>query len=283
MSGTFPGFVDFILNFGSNQLVEDNLLEQWKLSDFNLTFFGDDTWLKLFPNHFIRSDGTNSFFVSDFVEVDHNVSRHLSHEVNQKDWDVAILHYLGLDHIGHWEGPEASVVPNKLNEMGKIVEYLNSELILKPERWKFGLPPLIIVLGDHGMADGGGHGGSSDSETLTPMIFISPEISTLVQRSQFIKQVDLVPTLAWLTGVPIPKNSLGYSMFENSGIRYNVMQIGKALQRDVSTVDEFELLSILEREEINISNYNVPVMLLGILISISVSYLSNLLVFWLGL
>ena len=104
MSGTIPGFVDFLLNFGSDQFSEDSLLEQWKMSGYNLTFFGDDTWLKLFPNHFVRSDGTNSFFVSDFFQVDQNVSRHLPNEVQKDDWDVAILHYLGLDHIGHWIG-----------------------------------------------------------------------------------------------------------------------------------------------------------------------------------
>ena len=97
MSGTIPGFVDFLLNFGSDQFSEDSLLEQWKMSGYNLTFFGDDTWLKLFPNHFVRSDGTNSFFVSDFFQVDQNVSRHLPNEVLKDDWDVAILHYLGLD------------------------------------------------------------------------------------------------------------------------------------------------------------------------------------------
>ena len=35
----------------------------------NLTMFGDDTWLKLFPGRFVREDGTTSFFVSDYTEV----------------------------------------------------------------------------------------------------------------------------------------------------------------------------------------------------------------------
>ncbi len=35
----------------------------------NLTMFGDDTWLRLFPGSFIRSDGTTSFFVSDYTEA----------------------------------------------------------------------------------------------------------------------------------------------------------------------------------------------------------------------
>ena len=53
---------------------------------------------------------------------------------------------------------------------------LNRELLETKERWKNNLPPLMIVLGDHGMADAGGHGGSSPAEVMTPMIFITPKV-----------------------------------------------------------------------------------------------------------
>jgi ethanolaminephosphotransferase len=42
----------------------------------------------------------------DTVEVDNNVTRHLEHEMSSRDWDVLVLHYLGLDHIGHYQGPK---------------------------------------------------------------------------------------------------------------------------------------------------------------------------------
>jgi ethanolamine phosphate transferase 2 subunit G len=38
--------------------------------------------------------------------VDNNVTRHIDDELQQKDWDGMILHYLGLDHIGHKSGPK---------------------------------------------------------------------------------------------------------------------------------------------------------------------------------
>ena len=34
---------------------------------------------------------------------------------------------------------------------------------------------LILVCGDHGMSDHGGHGGASDKETMVPALFISPQ------------------------------------------------------------------------------------------------------------
>ena len=36
---------------------------------------------------------------------------------------------------------------------------------------------LLVILSDHGMANEGGHGGSSQMETLTPAIFISKSIN----------------------------------------------------------------------------------------------------------
>ena len=132
MSGTIPGFIDVVLNFGSSKFEGDNLIEQWKMANRNLTMFGDDTWLKLFPDHFLRSDGTNSFFVSDFTEVDLNVTRHLDQELRSNfDWDVSVLHYLGLDHIGHMIGPDGSAVGPKLVEMDQVIQFIKRHEMIR--------------------------------------------------------------------------------------------------------------------------------------------------------
>jgi ethanolaminephosphotransferase len=68
-TGTVPSFIDVALNLGSSKILEDNLLLQARHYDMKLIFYGDDTWLKLFPDIFSRSEGTTSFFVSDFTEV----------------------------------------------------------------------------------------------------------------------------------------------------------------------------------------------------------------------
>jgi hypothetical protein len=63
-----------ILNFAesdttSTLATQDTWLAQTKAKDYDngkgkLVMYGDDTWLKLFPNTFERADGTSSFFVS---------------------------------------------------------------------------------------------------------------------------------------------------------------------------------------------------------------------------
>ena len=68
-SGTIPGFVDVVLNFDSESLTEDNMITQLKRMGKSVVFYGDDTWIRLFPDAFVRSEGTTSFFVTDYTEV----------------------------------------------------------------------------------------------------------------------------------------------------------------------------------------------------------------------
>lgn len=37
--------------------------------------------------------------------MDNNVTRNIAGELKSDDWNTMVLHYLGLDHIGHKGGP----------------------------------------------------------------------------------------------------------------------------------------------------------------------------------
>lgn len=68
-TGSIPGFLDAILNFAESDTTsslaqQDSWLAQIKAAGGKLVMYGDDTWIKLFPGMFTRSDGTSSFFVS---------------------------------------------------------------------------------------------------------------------------------------------------------------------------------------------------------------------------
>jgi ethanolaminephosphotransferase len=69
-TGSTPSFLDVILNFAESDTsstlsTQDTWLAQMKAKKAGkLLMYGDDTWLKLFPDTFDRSDGTSSFFVS---------------------------------------------------------------------------------------------------------------------------------------------------------------------------------------------------------------------------
>jgi len=85
---------------------------------------------------------------------------------------------------------------------------------------------LFVLCGDHGMNEGGNHGGSAPGETSPALVFMSPKIKKITQSrdkkspttprdgSEFeyynkIEQNDIAPTLAGLMGFPVPKNNLG--------------------------------------------------------------------------
>ncbi|KAJ5779033.1 Alkaline phosphatase-like alpha/beta/alpha [Penicillium paradoxum] len=221
-TGSVPSFLDVILNIAesdtsSTLASQDTWLAQLKATGGRLVMYGDDTWLKLFPGMFDRAEGTTSFFVSDFTEVDHNVTRHVPSELVRDDWTALIMHYLGLDHIGHKAGPKSPFMIPKQQEMDSVV----TEIYTAMQQEDHLQSTLFVLCGDHGMNEAGNHGGSSPGETSPALLFMSPKFEALGRRKspmepagdmqyyQTVQQADIAPTLAGLLGVPIPINSLG--------------------------------------------------------------------------
>ncbi|KAG7738250.1 hypothetical protein KL932_003857 [Ogataea haglerorum] len=223
-TGSTPNFIDAVLNIAEEDTSsslgdQDSWVKQMHASGWKINMFGDDTWLKLFPSYFAKTDGTASFYVSDFTIVDNNVTRHLDYELSkegQKDWDCLILHYLGLDHIGHKGGPTSASMPAKQREMDSVIRRIFKSTVEKDEN------TLFVVMGDHGMNEVGNHGGSSIGEVSAGLLLVSSKFKKLqsgqkapVRRNadfdyfDHIDQIDLVPTLSTLLGLRIPINNLG--------------------------------------------------------------------------
>ena len=196
------------------------------LTVLQIALLGDDTWLLAFPTSFEPSmlHDYPSFNVEDLHTVDEGVIEHifplLRHE-NRTEWDFIIGHFLGVDHAGHRVGPEHPVMAAKLQQMDtvlrEVVELLDDET-------------LLVVMGDHGMNQQGDHGGDSDLETSSALWIYSKSVPLSIPESgttppslmrvatypgaqvphRSIPQIDLVPTLSLLLGLPIPFNNLGF-------------------------------------------------------------------------
>ncbi|KAG6069337.1 hypothetical protein E4U32_000051 [Claviceps aff. humidiphila group G2b] len=189
-TGSIPSFVDLILNFdeadtSSTLAAQDTWLAQIRAAKKGkMLLFGDDTWLKLFPETFDRHDGTTSFFVS-----------------------VCLPSYA----LG------SNMVP-KQKEMDGIVRSIYQALETKDHLKS----TLFVLCGDHGMNDAGNHGASSPGETSPALIFMSPKFkgklpklyAPMEPRDEFdyyekVEQSDIAPTIAALLGLPVSKNNLG--------------------------------------------------------------------------
>ncbi|KAL3668713.1 hypothetical protein V7S43_006009 [Phytophthora oleae] len=226
VTGKAPAFIDILKNFNSAALDEDaNLVSLLAASGKRIVFYGDDTWLTLFPETFKRSDGTSGFYTRDTVEVDTNVTRHLSEELdpsmqNEKsgDWDALVLHYLGLDHVGHLRGPRSPLMKDKLQEMDGVVKLVVDSVreqdALRMKKDESARQSLILVCSDHGMSEVGNHGGATLEESSALLMFMRGDgkpmhSSAGVSYKQKRNQVDLVPTISSLFGLSIPLYSTG--------------------------------------------------------------------------
>ncbi|TYI40404.1 hypothetical protein ES332_A02G159500v1 [Gossypium tomentosum] len=206
VSGAIGGFLDVAFNFNTQAMTDDNLLGQFFKIGWKMVMLGDETWLKLFPGLFKRHDGVSSFYVKDTVQVDQNVSRHLGDELSKNDWDLLILHYLGLDHVGHIGGRNSALMAPKMKEMDEVVKLIHSSINQSQGNGQG--RTLLMIVSDHGMTENGNHGGSTYEETDTLALFIGLR-NHVFDYASVINQIDIAPTLALLFGVPIPKNNVG--------------------------------------------------------------------------
>ncbi|TFK62265.1 hypothetical protein BDN72DRAFT_804336 [Pluteus cervinus] len=220
-TGSLPTFVDIGNNFGGSSITEDSIMKQLKLANKSSAFMGDDTWMSVFPDSFEATFPFDSFNVEDLHTVDEGVIRHLFPllEDGDKPFDFLVGHFLGVDHVGHRVGPDHPNMKAKLQQMNdvlrRVVKLLDEET-------------LLVVLGDHGMDRSGDHGGDGDLETSASLWIYSKTRplydpaanipSGLLQYKTFpgesiphrsIQQIDILPTMSLLLGLPIPFNNLG--------------------------------------------------------------------------
>ncbi|XP_038072067.1 GPI ethanolamine phosphate transferase 3-like [Patiria miniata] len=203
-TGSLPTFVDAGSNFASAEITEDSFIHQLHRLGKRITFMGDNTWESLFKGQFSRSFPFPSFNVKDLHTVDNGVIEHLVPEMAEQDWDLIVAHFLGVDHCGHRFGPFHSAMGEKLLQMDQVlrsvVERLDDDTVL-------------FVLGDHGMTRTGDHGGDSREEVAAALFVYSHSIlhqeTPDMKSVQVASQIDLVPTLSLLLGVPVPFSNLG--------------------------------------------------------------------------
>lgn len=220
-AGSLPTFIDIGSNFASGSISEDNFIEQSATK--GVVFMGDDTWTNLFPGKFKRQFPSPSFNMWDLDTVDREVRYRIFFEMKKNDWSLLVAHILGIDHCGHKHGTQHPEMTRKLNDTNslikEIIDFLDKDMIL-------------FVIGDHGMTENGDHGGDSPNETEATM-FVYSKIplmhQDLVKNYESVNQIDLVPTLASILGIPIPFSNLGSVILDS--LPRNINQKDNSLEQ----------------------------------------------------
>ncbi|KDR69565.1 hypothetical protein GALMADRAFT_77322 [Galerina marginata CBS 339.88] len=223
MTGSLPTFGDVANSFGGSPIAEDSFLSQLKRAGKKLAFMGDNTWTSVFPDAFEpnMTFAYDPFNADDLHTVDNGVIEHLFPLLSDPShpFDLLIGHFLGVDHAGHRVGSDHPRMKAKLEEMNEVL----TRIVQRLEE-----DTLLVVLGDHGMDRSGNHGGDSILETSSAMWVYShstplSDLSSnpppaLLQFANFpgsetpyrsVQQIDILPTLSLLLGVPIPYSNLG--------------------------------------------------------------------------
>eukprot|EP00741_Cyanophora_paradoxa_P020060 tig00021222_g19361.t1 len=222
-TGGVPTFADVRSSFGSEAIVEDNLIAQLARAGRGAVFMGDDTWESLFPDSlrpppFVRRYPYPSLDVHDLHTVDRGVLAHLYDELARGDWDLLVAHFLGVDHVGHRAGLDHPLMREKVAELDAAVRRALEAVDSAARREAPGDGTLFVLMGDHGMTATGDHGGETPEETEAGLFLYSPgsdwpelEPSSPwhLPRGARVPQVDLTPALSLSLGLPIPFASVG--------------------------------------------------------------------------
>lgn len=226
-TGSLPTFIDAGSNFNGDAIEEDNWILQLHRQNKSIAFMGDDTWTALF-SQYINPELNfpfDSLNVWDLHTVDNGVLSHLYPLLEKEQssrWDFLIGHFLGVDHAGHRYGPHHFAMKDKLRQMNDVIKETIEKIDDKT---------LLIVMGDHGMDSTGNHGGDSKDELESTLFFYSKnkkfhinkkessayDFSDLARNYRSVNQIDLVPTISLLMGLPVPYNNLGFPIDEVFG------------------------------------------------------------------
>ncbi|KAJ5079562.1 phosphatidylinositol glycan [Anaeramoeba ignava] len=206
-AGGIPTFFDMRENFQSDEISDDNIISQLQKNNKRITFMGDDTWARLFPNSFTKSFPFDSFNSKDLYTVDNGIKSHLFEEIKMGDFTLLIAHFLGVDHAAHTFTCHSQSMIKKLEEFNQAIKDVIK--IMDDST-------LLFIFGDHGITIHGDHGGGS-SEEVESGLFIYSKKQLLLEKQVFndgmqpkaIPQIDFVPTFSLLMGLPIPYGNLG--------------------------------------------------------------------------
>jgi phosphatidylinositol glycan class O len=255
-TGGLPTFADISANFGGGTVDDDSWIQQLQTVDFRkrgfvlpsqTAFVGDDTWVDLFPHAFTYSYPYPSFNTRDLDTVDNGCLKHIPDllprvllkpqtNTTTPSVEALIVHFLGVDHVGHTYGPHNQYMDAKLKQMDAALATILEWVDKPPNNNNNNATTAtadntpchsVWIFGDHGMTEDGNHGGGSMEETHAALFvhsncggnnrqtsswdkFERTESSAWVSETfAKIHQIDLVPTISLLLGLPIPFANLG--------------------------------------------------------------------------
>lgn len=192
MSGENPGLMNIIKAITpDNKENSPTILRNMYNQNKKCVIIGDETWDLLYRRLIHHNYRYGSLDIRNFHDLDNYVLESSNKFLNSankdyhkyNDWSLMIMHFIGVDHVGHYLGVHNHFMKEKLSQMDKEARR-SIQMLLKIDHDKDMTPTqfahqiqefiqqgntsseriLFLFFGDHGQTDAGGHGGSSIME-----------------------------------------------------------------------------------------------------------------------
>ncbi|KAH8582021.1 phosphatidylinositol glycan class O, partial [Cryptosporidium sp. chipmunk genotype I] len=263
MSGENPGLLELISALRpKNNTESSTILKNLYLQNKKSAVIGDDTWSLLYDQLIHYNYKYESLDIRDFDNLDEFVKEKSNMFLNHtnpyykkyNDWKFMVMHFIGVDHIGHYIGIDNHNMSNKLSEMDQSAAK-TLQMLLKIDHGKENPTPkefnqqiqnftknsksekiLFLLFGDHGQNEYGGHGGPCISETSAGLFAFStiPFINSMETISEwnlpvnnnhtnkisgsasFNERIKNIKVLNQIDVIPIISAALGIPIPENN-------------------------------------------------------------------
>jgi hypothetical protein len=118
--------------------------------------------------------------------------------------DLTVIDDLAPDAAAHARGVRTGAYARALRDADRLIAELTEGFDLEGAA--------VVVTGDHGHVDAGGHGGAEPEVLQTPLVMAGRGVKAGFRGQA--RQVDIAPTIAALLGLPLPGAAEGRVLLE---------------------------------------------------------------------
>ncbi|KAM0677936.1 mannose-ethanolamine phosphotransferase gpi13 [Binucleata daphniae] len=249
LTGITSNFLSGTDTFTHSKITEDSFIN--KIANETHYFYGDDTWIDLFPVLKANSVTIPAYGKDRTLKAEKVVMNKLVNDIGKYTYTLA--HFSLLDCYGH----DFTIFSNECKAI--MTEY---DRMIEKIYKKMDENTLMVILSDHGVNDDGSHGGGSIKEISSTGIFISKKPFDIYENKEYdmirdaymkkiydndgkwvmckeklktIHQNDIIPTVCALLGLPIPYNCIGNLIHELVG--NDILLYKRVLQQKLESIN----------------------------------------------
>lgn len=198
-AGVSSDFLEILHNWNPRSSPVTSLFSVARRKGLHTCLYGDHVWKRVFTEDIERHVDTRLDAWSYYRDVTHAPDQSLLDELRAslaagESSDLLVIHLVGPDHASH----RYRVTSERFREYARWMDPRVDELLSS----LLATGTTVLLTSDHGMSDGGQHGGDEPTARKTPYLLQGPGIR--VGPGPLLSQADLPATLAALLGLPMP-------------------------------------------------------------------------------